>query len=230
MGQGRMFIKSATNFDPFTLTLHLQPPGNTQVIERPDPSLLLATKSDWIQRLGVIAIAVALAGGTSACVSVFHTLRDILPDGSFDTAKDIALPIPLGLLFTFVGITHFVYRDDYAAIVPPRGTWGGLWNIPAPGANSLGLSYQQYHALWTGVAEVGGGLLLILAGLDQLPMPIPAFLLFLLTVAVTPANIYMFTHDAPLSFAPPVPYPSGHIVRGILQCVLLSCFWILAFS
>ena len=86
----------------------------------------------------------------------------------------------------------------------------------------------EYHTYWSGVCEVGGGLLLILGGLNNAPQ-IPAFLLFLLTAAVTPANIYMATHDIAPPGLPPIPYPLGHFYRGIMQCVLLAFFFKLAF-
>jgi uncharacterized membrane protein len=154
----------------------------------------------------------------------------LLPLGFLDTVLGVAVPIPVGLLYILLGVSHFVYKDGYAAVVPPNGSWGGLWSIPAPGAKQLGLSDAEYHVLWTGLAEIGGGALLVLGGLNVIPIQIPAFLLFLLTLAVTPANIYMFTHDAQLSFAPPSPYPSFHITRGVLQCILLSLFWFFAFQ
>lgn len=98
--------------------------------------------------------------------------------------------------------------------------------ICAPLPSSL---YSEYHTYWSGVCEVGGGLLLILGGLNNAPQ-IPAFLLFLLTAAVTPANIYMATHDIAPPGLPPIPYPLGHFYRGIMQCVLLAFFFKLAFQ
>ncbi|MEO0325331.1 MAG: hypothetical protein AAF447_20405, partial [Myxococcota bacterium] len=52
----------------------------------------------------------------------------------------------------------------------------------------------------------------------------PLFLLLALTIAVTPANLYMFTHDAQFGSLPRV---SGvaHLVRGVVQCILYALFF-----
>jgi uncharacterized membrane protein len=59
--------------------------------------------------------------------------------------------------------------------------------------------------------------------------PASAYGLFLLTAVVTPANIYMYTHNAPgpvpESVAPGALPWQGHLARGVMQVVLLSTLW-----
>ena len=108
---------------------------------------------------------------------------------------------------------------------PHQGAWG-VWRLPGT---------PRFHVAWTGVAEVAGGLgLLSGAYLAWLPA-VPEWLesasalgLIALTVAVTPANTYMFTHNAPGPLPPDadesaltIP-PAGHFARFLLQVFLLS--------
>lgn len=194
-------------------------------VARPDPSILISAKDDKTQKLAVLGIGAGILAGTAAVVNILNFLDDILPFGFLDSVLGFLVPVPLGLLFCLVGYTHFSEKDAYMEIVPPKGTWGGLWQIPAPKSEDLGLSYSEYHVLWSGVAEIGGGLLLALGGIGAFPIQIAAFLMFLLVLAVTPANIYMFTHDAQLSVAPAFEYPTGHIARAAIQCVVLALLW-----
>ena len=117
-------------------------------------------------------------------------------------------------------------KETFVAFVPPKGIWGGLWQVPAPFSEQLGWTYAQYHSYWTGVAEIVGSLALILNTLGVIDLGgVPAASLFLLTLTVTPANIYMFTHNPDVPNIPPVTYPWGHFGRGILQCALLAIFF-----
>jgi len=203
---------------------------------RPDPSILISAKDDTTQQLAVAAAFAALAAGTSVCINLWHgpgealTQATLGPNG-FDNLTSTVFPIVFGIIFAVVGVLHFVAKDNFVLIVPPRGTWGGLWQAPAPFAEELGVTYEEFHTYWTGVAEFLGGLWLLAGGLGLTDTQLPAILLFLLTIGVTPANLYMFTHDAhPGENVPRLAYPIGHIARFVVQCGLLSNFWIMAFQ
>lgn len=199
-------------------------------VVRPDPSTLIAAKDDSTQRLAVGVIATSLVLGTALVVSFLDFLHNVLPSGWFELWRDYTWPVPLGLIFMAAGIAHFVIKDTFSAMVPPPGTWGNLWHVPAPGADQLQLSYGDYHTYWTGIAEIGGGALLTAGGLGVIPVQIPAALVLLLTVCVTPANIYMATHDVCPPRLPPIQYPNDHYIRGGLQCVIFAMLWELSFQ
>ena len=197
-------------------------------VPRPDAERLVSAKSDDDQKLWLAGIGTVTVVSTALLVSALSLLEGLLPDGWF-AAVGNANAVPLGLLFAAIGVAHFTAKEMFIGIVPPKGTWGGLWQVPSPGADELGLSYAEYHTYWTGAAEMGGGLLLAASGVGLVPIAaqrLAAFLLLLLTAAVTPANVYMFTHDAQMGGqAPPMKYPDSHVARGVLQVVLLADFW-----
>jgi uncharacterized membrane protein len=128
----------------------------------------------------------------------------------------------LGTTFVAAGVAHFTLHDEFCTMMPQRGAWG-LWYLP--GSNS-------FHVNWTGVAEIFGGAGVLLGAIpavaESLPLlsPMAALGLYALTWAVTPANVYMFTHNAPgpgpANSVIPV---AGHAVRFLLQVFLLSTLW-----
>lgn len=201
-------------------------------VPRPDPAILISSKSEAEQKQYIAGISACLIASTALVVTTYSAIENLLPSGWFGTIGNLGC-VPLGLTYTALGAAHFAKKETFLSIVPPIGTWGGLWTVPSPGADKLGLSYAEYHVYWTGVAEVGGGLLLAASGIGLLPMAVQrvdAFLLLLLTLAVTPANVYMATHDAQMEGGPPpMKYPDSHLVRGAIQAVLLADFWKLAF-
>lgn len=90
----------------------------------------------------------------------------------------------MGLIYLAGGVSHFLLGEAFEGMVPPKGTWGGLWQIPAPGADKLGMSYAKYHTSWSGIAEIGGGLGLIAGGLGIVPVQLFSFLVGILTVSI----------------------------------------------
>jgi uncharacterized membrane protein len=193
-----------------------------------DPESLVCAKDDATQQLAFVAIMAGVVLGSFGFVSLYDWLETILPTSMYKPFYNV-LPFVLSSTFVAAGIAHFALEETFVAFVPPLGSWGGLWQIPAPFSEKLGLSYGQYHSFWSGIAEVVVGLSLIAttAGVVDLG-PIPASLMFLLTLAVTPANIYMFTHNPDVPEIPPVTYPWGHGGRAVLQCALLGVFFKLA--
>lgn len=201
------------------------PVAAADVTDRPDPAILVSARPLSEQQFAFSAISTGVAAGASVATALLAHVD------AFTDKAPVLLPLPLGLAFFVAGISHFTLKDLFVRITPPRGTWG-FWAAPAPGAELLGLSYEEYHVYWTGVAEVIGGGALALAALGVVPIPqqAPAALCGLLTAAVTPANIFQFTHDRPLRPEIPIdiPYPSGHAARGVIQMVLIAVWWGLA--
>lgn len=152
-----------------------------------------------------------------------------------DLFIDTSFPLVLGSLYLTAGIGHFVAMDSFISIYPPLGTWG-IWYIPGS---------ASFHVAWTGIVEILGGLGLVGGGagkvlasltgdgegsddtesglftFDKLSIPLSSLVLFVLTIVVTPANIYMYTHGATMGDGPPLDL-SFHLLRFAIQAVLLS--------
>ncbi|EKX52683.1 hypothetical protein GUITHDRAFT_150628, partial [Guillardia theta CCMP2712] len=152
-----------------------------------------------LQAATFVSIFAGLGLGTALLSGpTFSAVERTLPKGWFSSWKK-TWPL-LGLVYVLAGVAHFTAKDAFLAIYPPLGTWG-LWFLPGS---------AEFHVAWTGVAEVLGGSGLLLGGTiqalgreDLLPNSMKgvkyasALALFLLTLAVTPANIYMYTHGIP---------------------------------
>lgn len=192
----------------------------------------IGTMDDRIQQFTFIMAFVLLGLGTQCCIHLWYTCGiDFLgPDYMYQIQTHI-FPILFGSIFGMVGIGHFVFVENFARIVPPYNCWGGLWKVPAPFHTSMNITYEAYHSYWTGIVECMGGIWLLYSGImssSSTASILPATLLFALTIGVTPANLYMFTHNAsPGGVIPPLQYPFGHIARFIIQCGLLSNFYIM---
>ena len=143
----------------------------------------------------------------------------------------IGLPMCLGGIFLLAGYLHFVKAHDFENIVPVWGAWG-IWYVPGS---------RAFHVAWTGVAEVVGGLGLLVGGLERMILMTTkrssglmasftaaglasdsAAWLFVLVVLMTPANVFMYTHGATFP-RDSGPLPLGfHAMRGTVQVVLLA--------
>jgi uncharacterized membrane protein len=106
----------------------------------------------------------------------------------------------------------------------------GFWYLPGS---------KEFHVEWTGVAEILGGLGLTIGGLSSaLGTLMPgafgsltsdaALFILVLTVLVTPANIYMFTHGAKLPVDGPEVPLQFHAIRLALQSLLFAFFYTLS--
>ncbi len=224
----------------FSVHLRSQTPTSLRVSietndEVKDPSTLISAQDDQTEQSSFILISSGIFAGSIVFLNLYNFLEVVLPPAIFDPFYTV-LPYVLSLAFISAGIAHFALEDTFTSFVPPKGSWGGLWQVPSPGSEQLGLTYEQYHSFWSGIAEVLVGSWLILAtattnglltgGVSDMVgnAAIPAALMWILTAAVTPANIYMYTHNPVVPRIPALPYPWGHAARGLLQCALLGVF------
>ena len=167
----------------------------------------------------VTGILVALGAGTHVCSSVVAPALEAAVPSLFAFSR-ATWPL-LGLTYVAAGVAHFSLHDEFCTMYPQRGAWG-IWYLPGS---------ASFHVNWTGVAEIAGGLGVLL-GATPLASSAPwlgpgaALGLYALTWAVTPANVFMFTHNAPgPGPAGTVIPPAGHAVRFLLQIFLLTTLW-----
>lgn len=173
----------------------------------------------------VLAIWSAIAIGTYECVSEIGPALERAAPGAMAWSKS-TWPV-IGATYVAAGWAHFQFRDGFESMMPHRGCWG-FWNVPGS---------KRFHVEWTGAAEILGGAGLMLGSLpfgltpnwlSEWLTPVSAISLFALTCVVTPANTYMFTHNAPGPLPPnaddsmrTLPL-QGHLARALLQVFLLS--------
>ena len=109
-----------------------------------------------------------------------------------------------GLVFVFIwfffgGIAHFLFKSSEMSIVPP-------W-LPNP----------ELLVIVSGIFELAGAVGILLRQFR----PLAGLGLVLLTIAVTPANVYMLQEA---SHYPMVPY-WALVARLPLQLLLIVCIW-----
>mmetsp|Transcript_19195 Transcript_19195/g.48262 ORF Transcript_19195/g.48262 Transcript_19195/m.48262 type:complete len:275 (-) Transcript_19195:14-838(-) len=176
----------------------------------------------WV---GIYAASRVVAG------PVMDAAAAALPAGWFDGISK-TWPL-LGVLYMLAGSAHFTSKEGFENIYPPMGTWG-VWFLPGS---------AEFHVVWTGVVECVAGAGLTLGGIAALFPALQGVLpgsllansalaLFVLTTAVTPANIYMYTHNAALTgMGPPGDIPvTFHYIRLTVQVFVLAVLWRMASS
>jgi len=186
------------------------------------------------QAAQVAGIFVVLGAASIAGTATLEAIGDAVA-GTDRTKTKIggAFACVLGAAFCLAGYGHFALPAAYQAIYPPTGTWG-FWYLPGS---------ASFHVTWTGVAEILGGLGLFLGGLGDIfgdPLSggrarplrqLSASSLFVLMVAVFPANIYQYTHGAIMTGAGPDDGPlplEYHYARLVIQVALLSALSLLS--
>lgn len=166
----------------------------------------------WQQQGAFFLCFSSLVAFTALTRPLFHAIPSIPFVGD-----NLWHPELMGPIFILAGVSHF-FVEDYMNIYPPKGTWGGLWQLPGS---------AKFHVYWTGVAEAGGGLGLLLSKSylhnDTLFSTFAALLLGL-SIAVYPSNFYMFTHGAQLPKGIEMDNNShaGRFVAQLILCGVLA--------
>jgi uncharacterized membrane protein len=186
-----------------------------------------------VQAFVFFAISAAISCGTMLLSAV---LEAATVQYNWIQSWRYSWPLMIGALYAAAGIPHFVNKENLGNIYPPRGTWG-FWYLPGT---------STFHVFWTGIVEIACGLGLLLGGIMELVVSfrdddhrqssrivsaagslrsVCAAILFMLTVAVTPANIFMYTHGARMPLSTPSYSLRFHIFRGLIQILLLSLLY-----
>ncbi len=186
------------------------------------------TLAEPVQAAVVVAIFAALGLSTVAFSSF---LGEITMKYEWVQSWRYTWPL-LGAIYAAAGATHFTLQEEYENIYPSKGAWG-FWYLPGS---------PEFHVKWTGLAEILGGVGLLIGGAYDAFAPVWATCpniitdagigsdaaagLFLLTIAITPANIFMYSHGAKLPRDLPDDLPvAGHFIRGVFQVILLGLLY-----
>jgi len=116
------------------------------------------TLSEPIQAAIVLGIFAAL-GVSSVAFSSF--LDTITLNYEWVQSWRYSWPL-LGLIYAAAGVTHFTLQEQYENIYPSKGSWG-IWYLPGS---------PEFHVKWTGVAEILGGVGLLIGGAYDAFMPV----------------------------------------------------------
>ena len=83
----------------------------------------------------------AVIVGTILTIGFLSGFEDFLPNGWFLAWRDFMWPLGLVLILTMAGVSHFTVTNTFRNTVR---RWGGLRQVPAPGARVLvlGLSWE----------------------------------------------------------------------------------------
>lgn len=194
--------------------------------ELPSPSRI-NTLSLPLQFASFLGVSATIYIATRLSIAGFDQLDSMFP--FYISLWKKSFPI-LGIIYLAAGVAHFKIREEFENIYPKVGAWG-FWYLPGS---------KKFHVEWTGVAEMIGGLWLLIGGIaDIFGLTLPAALgphvladgalwLLVLTILVTPANIYMLTHGARLpKDGPEIPI-KFHMIRLAVQCILFTQFYELA--
>ena len=109
-------------------------PAYSAAFVRPDLAILISARPGTAQQESVFAISVAVVVGTILVIGLLPGFEDLLLNGWFAAWRDFTPPLGLVLIFAVAGVSHFTVANTFCSTVP---RWGGLWQVPAPGARAL---------------------------------------------------------------------------------------------